>query len=249
MTFPDLANSPRRRSPVLASLFLLLLGLLPLAALAEDGITMKITVSTKGGDGTSVTSYYSDKKARSSEPRSDTIIDYETGSWTVIEHKKKKYWTTTAEETSAFYDKMNSDMGDNPILARMIGDVGNVTSEKTGKTRTIAGYECEEWVIQAGEKYRIEAWVTPEVSMPLTYRDVRRVTTAMMGPMSGPFEAMWKAIADLPGMPLATATRVKVMGMKIDATSEATEVTLGPVPADAFDIPAKYKQKKSPFAN
>jgi hypothetical protein len=50
------------------------------------------------------------------------------------------------------------------------------------------------------------------------------------------------------GLPLATSFSVRMMGQEFESTSEATEVKLGPVPADAFDVPAGYKEKKSPYA-
>ncbi|MEM1249342.1 MAG: DUF4412 domain-containing protein [Acidobacteriota bacterium] len=118
----------------------------------------------------------------------------------------------------------------NLVLSGMVVDVGEVRPHR--QTREI-GYACKEWVITAGEKDRIEAWAATDIPRPLTFRSARRVSTAMMGPMAGP---------------LATTTVVKVMGMKVDATSETAEVERGPVPTEVFEIPAQYEQKKSSFA-
>ena len=50
------------------------------------------------------------------------------------------------------------------------------------------------------------------------------------------------------GFTLATEVTSRVMGMNMHTVTEAVEVRKGPLPADAFEPPAGYKKKKSPFA-
>jgi hypothetical protein len=39
----------------------------------------------------------------------------------------------------------------------------------------------------------------------------------------------------------------KMMTKTLERTSEATEVKKGPIPASAFEVPAGYAKKDSPF--
>ena len=49
------------------------------------------------------------------------------------------------------------------------------------------------------------------------------------------------------GFPIAMNSSVKVMMVKSELKSEATDIKKGPIPASAFAIPAGYKKKDSPF--
>jgi hypothetical protein len=49
------------------------------------------------------------------------------------------------------------------------------------------------------------------------------------------------------GLPLSTAIHAKMMTVKIDTLQEATQVSKDPVPASAFEVPAGYNKKDSPF--
>ncbi len=56
---------------------------------------------------------------------------------------------------------------------------------------------------------------------------------------------MFDEMKRIKGFPLSTGINAKVMMLKIDTLSEATEVKTGSIPASAFDIPAGYRKKDS----
>ena len=69
----------------------------------------------------------------------------------------------------------------------------------------------------------------------------------MMGPMGKRFEKVFDAMRKVKGFPIAMSSTVNMMGMNMQFASEATEVRKGAIPASAFQLPAGYKKKDSPF--
>jgi hypothetical protein len=57
------------------------------------------------------------------------------------------------------------------------------------------------------------------------------------------FEEMKK----IKGFPVAMSSTIKILTVRSETKSEATEIKKGPVPASAFEIPAGYRKKDSPF--
>jgi hypothetical protein len=60
-------------------------------------------------------------------------------------------------------------------------------------------------------------------------------------------DKMFKKMAEIQGISLMHHTTMSMMGRKTDTSSEATEVKKGAIPAEAFAIPAGYKQVESPM--
>ena len=61
------------------------------------------------------------------------------------------------------------------------------------------------------------------------------------------FEKLYEEMKKIDGFPLRTELDSKIMGMKLESVSEATEVRKGPIPPGTFDPPAGYKKKDSPY--
>jgi hypothetical protein len=70
---------------------------------------------------------------------------------------------------------------------------------------------------------------------------------AAMGPMGPRFQKMVEEMRKVKGFPLATRVSAKMMMVKMDTLTEATEVKKGPIPASAFEVPAGYAKKDPPF--
>ena len=216
------------------------------SAVAED-ITIVSNVSSKKSKPRTSTQYFTETKIRTADGSSDTIFDYQASKMIFIEHKKKEYWTTTPEEVQAAFADLKAMLEDNPILRRMFGRGAEVSVEKTGKTREIAGHRCNEYLATMGKAYEFEICAAPELVAPIHYHQARRVFYSTMGPMAGRLETLLEEMEKIEGLPLATTFRTKLMGRTFETFSEAIEVRLGPVPDDAFEVPASYKQKKSPY--
>ena len=138
--------------------------------------------------------------------------------------------------------------------AMMGGMAGAFDVQKTGTTRKIAGYTCENWTITMGQFSKTEECLTSELQIPVqawdTYRDVAESMKGMMtafGPMAKGMAQMQEKLKGMRGFPLATTNTISVMGHGDTTTSEVTEVKRGPIPASAWEIPAGYQKIDNPM--
>jgi len=218
------------------------------AALAGAEDLTIVSKVTFGKDKISTsTQYISGDKIRTSDGSNDTIMEISSGRLTMIDHKKKEYSETSLAEMSAMFDNLNKQMQGNPILEKMMGSVTDVKVQKGGSSKTVAGYTCDQYLLSMGDNFTFDLWAAPALQPPYQYYDASKLRYASMGPMGQRFAKMYDEMKKINGMPLSTAIHTKMMGMSMDTLSEATEVRKGPIPASAFDIPAGYKKKDSPF--
>lgn len=231
-----------RRSLSLA----LLAGLAVLPAGAED-LTIVSSVTTGKGAPTTATQYISADKMRTSDGRTDTIIDVASGRMVHIDHKKKSYWETSLEEMRQQFAEIEEMLDQNPMMARMLGGVTAVEVQKGSGTREVAGYTCEQYLMTMGQSFQFEIWAARDLKAPVQYYDARKMVYATMGPMASRFDRMYEEMKEIDGFPLYTRVDTGVMGTNIQSTSEATEVRNGPIPADVWEPPSGYKKKKSPY--
>ena len=222
---------------------LLLVAALPAAA----DLTIVSKVTSDQGTTTS-TSYISESKYRRSDAESDVIFEIDTGRIINIDHKKKKYSIITLQQLEAKMNELSAMLKDNPMVGQMLGDLtASAEVQKVGETRTIAGYECVLYRLTVGKNISVDMWVAPALRPPMNYYDARKMVYAQMGPMAGQFEKMIDEMKKVEGYSLASTTETRLMGRNMTVKEEATEVKEGSLPAGTFDIPAGYKQGKSPF--
>jgi hypothetical protein len=131
--------------------------------------------------------------------------------------------------------------------------VASVDVKKTGTTRKIAGYNCDNWTITMGPT-KTEHCVTTELPVPVqtwdAYRDFAegmRSMMASMGPMAKGVTDMAAKMKEMRGYPLATSTSMSMMGHSSSSSSEVVEVKKGAIPASAWEVPAGYKKVDNPM--
>lgn len=216
------------------------------AAAAED-LTIAFRVTPSKGSPTTSTQYMTADKIRTSDGQIDTVVDVATGKMIHIEHKKKRYYETSFEEMRAHFAELEEMLKSNPVMETMFGNAAQVEVRKTSESRSIAGYDCQKFVLSLGKNFQFEIWATSQLEFPIEYYDASKMLYASMGPMASRFEKMFDEMKKVGGFALATVVDSSVMGMKLRVESEATEVRKGPISADVFEPPAGYKKKKSPF--
>jgi len=135
-----------------------------------------------------------------------------------------------------------------------MGGMFSVDVQKTGTSRTIAGYKCDNWTVTIGQFSRSEQCVTGELKFPAqsweryrAYADSLKTMMSAMGPMAKSAETMHEQLKKIKGFPLANTTTSSVMGHKSVSTSEVTAIKQGPIPASAWEIPAGYKKVDNPM--
>jgi len=243
-----------------------------LPAAAED-LTIVSKVSQNGGAPATATSYLSSDHARMVQADGqEAIVELKTGQITVLDGRRKEYFVITKQDMeqtrAALQQKMNSpemqraqeQMKNLPpdIQKRMQAAMGSAAAsfdvKKTGNTRTIAGYTCEEWVLTLGAASKTEECVTSELPIPTqswdAYRDFAegmKTMMASMGPMGKSIADVQAKLKDIRGFPLSVSTHTSVMGHTSSTSSEVVEIKKGPVPASAWEIPAGYRKIDNPM--
>ena len=236
-------NQMCRRAAVLACLSAVT------AAAGAEEMTVVSRVTLNQGAPTTSTQYIGERMVRTTDGENDTIVDVADGRYTVINHKKKEYYAFTRDEMMASMQQLEQQMAGpmGAMMEKMMGGkVGEVTVTK-GAARKVAGYDCTAYTVSMGENMRYEMCATEKLSLPAVYYDALKGPYAMMGPMSRRFVKVFEEMKKIKGFPVAMNTAVSVGPMKVRAEQEATEIKRGAIPASAFQVPAGYKKKDSPF--
>jgi hypothetical protein len=219
------------------------------AAAAAEDLTIVSTVTVGKGTPSTSTQYISTGRVRVSNPESDTIFDAGTGRVVVVNHKKKEYFEFTREEMAAAMQQFEAQMQQaGPLMEKMMGgQVGEASVKKTGASRKVAGYDCDEYTVVMGENLRYDVCAAPALPPPAHYYDALKSPFAVMGPVARRFEKLFDEMKEIKGFPVAMNSSIKVMMVRSEMKSEATDIKKGPIPESAFAVPAGYKKKDAPF--
>ena len=228
---------------------------------AED-LTVISNVVTNGKPSGTETSYLSNDHIRRSESKgTDMIIDLKTGTMTNIDMNKKTYYLVTRSDMEAMQAKMSERMND-PKMKQMMAAMQGMSSsmaesaevKKTGVSRQVGKYSCEEWAITMGGMMSITECVTNDFKFPAQSWAALADFNASMRKSMGGFGASAKSGEDLAekmksikGFPVATKTTVDAGVMKTVISSEVTQVSHDSLPASTWEVPQGYKLVESPM--
>jgi hypothetical protein len=254
--------------PTICALLLLLTAF---PALSDD-LTIQSKVTRDGGAPQTSASYISSKHLRISQgDGKEMILNLETGDMTVLDGAKKTYYVMTRQDIEAMSAKMQEQMNSPEMkkaqeqmnnlppeqrakMEAMMGGMFAVTVEKSGTSRKIAGYDCDNWTIAIGQFSKSEECLTTQLKYPAAawdaykgFADMMKTMMAAMGPMASGAVKMQEQFKKLKGFPLANTTTTNVMGHKSVVATEVTSVKYGPIPASAFEIPAGYTKVDNPM--
>ncbi len=246
---------------------------LAVPALADD-LTILSKVTRGDEPPTTATSYVSSDHVRVVQADGrEFMADLKSGDMTLMDGKKKQYSVITRQDMEQLKARMQQQMNSpemqkaqeqmknlppevqKKMQAAVGGMVSAITVQKTGTTRKVAGYTCENWAVSMGQFSRTEQCMSTELPLPaLAWDSYRDFTSSMMG-MMGAMGPMGKGLAemrekmkDMKGFPMAVTTTTSMMGRQSTTTTEVTEVKRGPIPASAWQVPAGYAKVDSPLA-
>jgi hypothetical protein len=224
-----------------------LAALFPALAAGED-LTIVSKVTGAGEAGTT-TQYITAGKFRVAGAGSDVIMDATAGRYTVIDNKKKEYYEFTADEMRAFFASLEQQMAGpmGAMMEKMMGGKPGAVTVTKGASRTVAGHACDVYTVSMGDNMRQEVCAAPSLEVPTQFYDAYAAGYTMLGPAARRFEKFFSEMKKIKGMPIATTTNFRMMGMNTSNTTEATEIRKGPIAATVFAVPAGYKKKDSPF--
>jgi hypothetical protein len=242
-----------------------------LPVLADD-LTILSKVTRDGGPPQASASYISSDHVRMSHgDGKEMILDLKSGDMTSLDTVKKTYYVITRQDMEAMAAKMQEQMNSPEMkkaqeqmnnlppeqkakMEAMMGGMFAVTVEKSGTSRKIAGYDCENWTIAIGQFSKSEECVTTALKYPAAaweaykgFADSMKTMMAAMGPMAKGAMKMQEQFKKMKGFPLATTTTTDIMGHKSVTATEVTSVKYGSIPSSAFDIPAGYTKVDNPM--
>jgi len=230
---------------------------------AED-VTIVYNLTENGQPKGTATQYVSSEKLRMATPDSDIIVEYGSGRFVSIDHKKKEYWETTRDEMAAQVQQMNARMEEQqkkmqeqmqnmpPAMREKMGNMmgaiaAQVTVTPGTGSKKVAGYDTKPYTITMGEMMKQELW-NADIAFPTPAMDARNNLLALQNPMMKGANQLVEKMKQVKGIPLSETTTVKVLMKTITTSREATEVKKGPIDASAFALPAGYKKVESPLA-
>jgi len=240
---------------------LLAVGFASSQCVAED-LTVTSNVTTNGQPAGTQTDYISGDHVRHSRARGeDMIIDLNSGTMTNIDMKKKTYYIMTRQDMLAMQTKLNERMSDPKVTQAMAAMQGMSSSmaastevKKTGVTRKVAGYSCEEWRISMGGMMNMTECVTSDFKYPAQTWAALADFNASMRKSMGSFGADANSGADfaekmksIKGFPVATTTIVEVGPVKTTTSSEVSEVSRAAIPASTWEVPAGFSRRDNPM--
>ena len=231
-------------------------------AAASDDLTIVSKHTHDGKPSGTSTSYLGTDHVRiGREYGNETIVDLKTHVMTTLDGRKKTYFTVTKQDLAALAAKMNERMN-SPEMKKAATAMSGMSDaladsfdvKKTGTSRKVAGFRCDEWTITMGEMTTINECITTEMAYPAqafeAYKDFSESMRSMagaFGPMAKTSEAMAQKLKGMKGYPVATTTTMDLMGNKSVMVSEVVEVRHGPIPASAWEIPAGYTKIENPM--
>jgi hypothetical protein len=248
------------KSELLSLTILAATGSVSMTCMADD-MTVISKVSTNGQPGGTQTNYISSEHVRRSESKgNDVIIDLKNGTMTNIDTKKKTYFIMTTQDMEAMQAAMAARMNDPKMkqaMAMMQGMSSSMASDtevkKTGVTRKVAGYACEEWFISMGGMLNMTECVTNDLKYPVqSWAALADFQESMRKSMS--FGSSAKAGTDyaekmksIKGFPVASTSTVDAGITKITTAIEVTDVSRAPIPASTWDVPARFAKVENPM--
>jgi hypothetical protein len=246
--------------PLLA-IFILAAGVASLCHAADD-LTVVSNVTTNGKPSGTETNYISSDHIRTSRAEgSEMIIDLKTGVMTNIDDKKKTYFLVTKQDMQDMQAKLAERMND-PRMKQAMAAMQGMTTEmsssaevkKTGVSRKVAGFACDEWVITMSSLMTMTECVTSDFKYPVEsmqamaeFGESMRKSMSSFGPSAKSGAGLAEKLKSIKGYPVATSTTIDAGITKITTAMEVTEVRHQPIPASTWDTPAGFSKVDNPM--
>jgi len=231
-------------------------------ASASEDLTVVSKNTHNGKPSGNTINYLSDGHVRMEQAGGHAlIIDAKTGTMTTIDHNKKTYYTVTKQDMADLNAKMRERMNTPEAkkgMQVMQDMAGAMTSsyevKKTGQTRKVGSFSCEEWTITMGPVSTMRECVTSQVKYPArAYEAFRSFGESMrasspFAPLAKSGESLAEKMKAIKGFPVATSMTSTIMGNNTTTESEVIEISHAAIPASTWAVPAGYTKVESPMA-
>ena len=176
---------------------------------------------------------------RTSSGSTDVVTNTATGAVVMIDHLRQEFSETTAAEMAAFMEPAADPAALPPAVA--------VEVARTGRHRTMAGHDAEEFEMTEGE-LRVSAWVAVDLGPKPALVEALKVAYSALGRGGKRVAAMLEEANAAPGMVVGFSVRGRIPGVFAeDESVELSEMRTELLPAAAFQVPAGYRRVPSPY--
>jgi hypothetical protein len=196
---------------------------------AQADFTIVQKVESKGSSSEITLKLKGDRVRMEATPQMTMIVDSKTGDTITLMNAQKKFIRISGDTTKA--------------IAEMAAKYGGTTVEKpkfatTGKTKTINGFEAEEYVGETST-FKASYWIAPK------FPD----SAAILKQLQAVTPTAWNDLAkgmldyrDLPGFPLETQVKTD----EGEITCTVTAVKQDPLSDAEFSVPKDFQEMKMP---
>jgi len=158
----------------------------------------------------------------------------------IIRADKKVMWMVRDQEKMY----LEFPLKENSVKSGKAAAQGKSNAKKTGKTQTILGYECEEWVTEDGDAVT-SMWVTSKLGNLLEGFTQAMGKLSGMGGGAAAEPSGWKGeMAKMKMFPLKTET---TKNGKPAESMEVTKVEQKTLPQSTFEAPSGYRKQSLDF--
>ena len=227
-----------------------------LAAGAALPAAADLTVTTHytliDGDTLTRASYYTRKRIRVTSVDGREYMFHAGGDTvTVIDHKTRRYWTGPRSQADTIAQRIIA--GNRAGITEMAAADPVAWGEKvsafnqsikiapTYKSRRIAGWPCDQYMLTAGDYLTNERWIARGLSTSNYGPEMQKVVIAgIKDPLGRQLMRMMIDARVKPGLPLAGRATFKTLSQEGSFAFEAVDVSTKSVPKSAWEIPADY---------
>jgi hypothetical protein len=205
------------------------------------------------------TAYVSRNKGRMEQPHVTTVYDYDKSTFTMMNPKAKFFWTGGIEEYVKLTAKRRDEALRKSVRAKKDGEIGElpevdvetlpeITIQRSGEQRQIAGYDTVKYVVHVNEELFQELFVAEGLDLTADLDPKKFVayqlknSRGMIGGSSKPYQALYRDPGYLDmlkkGFVLETLTHHIAGGFQQTAQS-IKQVDVDPA---TFAAPAEYRR-------
>ncbi len=222
------------------------------AATAAADVTVITHYTLIGGDTLTRMNYYSSKRVRVTAPDGKEFMFNRKGdSLTVIDHATRRYWTGPRKLADSVASRLMAAnrQGWTEVAAadpvawgeRVKAFNDSIHMESTFRTRKIAGYPADEWILTAGSYLRNERWIAQGLSVPNYGPEMQKaVMSTIKDPLGRVLMRMLINARTKSGMVMASYASFRTLQHEGSFGFEAQKVISGPIPKAAWMVPDGY---------
>ncbi len=222
------------------------------ARTAAADITVITHYTLINGDTLTRASYYTSKRSRVTAPDGkEFMFNRDNDSVTVINHAARIYWTGPRARADSIAQRMiehnrkqvaeNATQDPEAWRAKVAAFNDSIRVNATGKTKMVAGYPCDQFVLNAGHYMTSDRWIARALKVPNYGPEMQKIVMSTIADPLG--RVLMRMLIDMRtknGLVLAGTTTFTTLTQSGSFSFEAVRVLSTPIPKETWDVPPDY---------